>query len=334
MVVVDRAGASSRNGGEEAIVKQAAAPPDAKWTGPVHPGVKAPEPIRLPNPATRFVATAQRLKQLAINHPLNPWLEFLSALSLAQHAAVTSVSHEAVNISMMRMSVDARMPPLAADGHTRALCWRDGLDLLLDGIDKATLPEATRVAVEQLRTLPAELREALADRFLRGTLEADEVAHAVLVAAALQVYFTGLSARLPVSELRLLEERGLCPSCGSPPVVSVITATGVIPGSRYLHCSLCSTAWNHMRATCVTCRGTRKLSLTSIEGDSGLVKAETCGECHTYSKIFYQAQDTGIDPYADDLASLGLDILVAEEGFARHAPNPFLLSNAVDAATA
>jgi FdhE protein len=31
------------------------------------------------------------------------------------------------------------------------------------------------------------------------------------------------------------------------------------------------------------------------------------------------------DPYADDLATLGLDVMVGETGWARHAPNPLLL---------
>jgi FdhE protein len=32
-----------------------------------------------------------------------------------------------------------------------------------------------------------------------------------------------------------------------------------------------------------------------------------------------------VDPFADDLATLALDILVAEAGWSRHAPNPLLL---------
>jgi len=32
-----------------------------------------------------------------------------------------------------------------------------------------------------------------------------------------------------------------------------------------------------------------------------------------------------VDPFADDLATLRLDLLVAEAGFARHASNPLLL---------
>jgi hypothetical protein len=41
--------------------------------------------------------------------------------------------------------------------------------------------------------------------------------------------------------------------------------------------------------------------------------------------MIYQAQDTKADPFADDLASLGPDVLVAEAGWSRHAPNPLLL---------
>jgi FdhE protein len=80
-----------------------------------------------------------------------------------------------------------------------------------------------------------------------------------------------------------------------------------------------------VRAVCITCGEARGLSLQGIDGDAGIVKAETCTLCQTYAKMLYQAKDTNADPFADDLASLGLDILVAEAGFARHAPNALLL---------
>jgi FdhE protein len=41
--------------------------------------------------------------------------------------------------------------------------------------------------------------------------------------------------------------------------------------------------------------------------------------------MVYQKQDAQADPYADDLATLGLDLLVAEAGWSRHAPNPLVL---------
>jgi FdhE protein len=105
----------------------------------------------------------------------------------------------------------------------------------------------------------------------------------------------------------------------------VVTASGKAPGVRYLYCSLCSTAWNYVRAICVTCGESGHVSVRGIDGESEAIKAETCDDCHSYSKAFYLAKDGEIDPYADDLASLGLDLMVSEAGWARHAPNPLLL---------
>ncbi|WP_201313053.1 formate dehydrogenase accessory protein FdhE [Dyella sp. EPa41] len=315
-------------------MRQAEAPPTGKWTGPNHAGVKAVEPILLPDPARRFAATAQRLAQLADGHPMEAWLRFMAELSRAQHAVATTLAPTAsLDQAFVAQAVDARLPPLAADGHERDPSWREGLAGLLDHIGRCELPPEARGAIDQLRGSDEAALERLADQFLRGGLSASDAAAAVYVAAALQVYFTGSAARLDAADLRLLEERGLCPCCGSPSVDGLVTATGTTPGTRFLYCSLCSTAWNHVRAVCITCGGTRRLSLQGIDGDPGLIKAEACGDCHTYAKLLYQVKDTKVDPYADDLASLGLDILVAEAGYARHAPNPFLLVGDGEAVT-
>ena len=66
-----------------------------------------------------------------------------------------------------------------------------------------------------------------------------------------------------------------------------------------------------MRVVCITCGGSGSLSLRGIEGDNGAVRAETCGDCGTYSKLLYAAKDAAGDPVADDLATLGLDVLVS-----------------------
>jgi formate dehydrogenase maturation protein FdhE len=58
------------------------------------------------------------------------------------------------------------------------------------------------------------------------------------------------------------------------------------------------------------------------------MSAETCDECRSYAKVLYQAQDPDVDPVADDLATLGLDLLVAEADWARHALSPFRTANA------
>jgi FdhE protein len=153
-----------------------------------------------------------------------------------------------------------------------------------------------------------------------------EVGEAVYVAAALAAYFSHRAAALPAAEVHLLARRGRCPVCGSPPVAGVITAAGSATGARYLHCGLCASAWNHVRAVCITCGGSRGLSLLGLEAGSAAVQAETCDECRTYAKMLYQAKDMAVEPMADDLASLGLDLLVGEAGYDRCAANPLVLS--------
>ena len=41
-------------------------------------------------------------------------------------------------------------------------------------------------------------------------------------------------------------------------------------------------------------------------------------------KILYEERDTAVEPVADDLASLALDLLLAEEGYHRASGNPLL----------
>jgi FdhE protein len=281
----------------------------------------------LPDPTARFVGTVERLEVLSAGNPMEVWLRFMAQLARSQHVVATTmgplVGHSAASVTM---AVVARVPPLAAHLLQRDTAWRNGLAALLDDLAATAMPAPAEAVVASLRQRDAVALEALADRFLNGTVNSAEVGPALYVAAALQVYFSRLAAALPAPSLRLLPQRGLCPCCGSTPVAGVVTASGATPGARYLHCSLCATAWNHVRAVCITCGESRSIVLEGIEGDPGVVKAETCGECHTYAKMLYQAKDMRVDPYADDLATLGLDLMLAEAGWARHAPNPLLLS--------
>ena len=124
---------------------------------------------------------------------------------------------------------------------------------------------------------------------------------------------------------RLIIAQGeVCPVCGSTSVAGVITAIGPVPGTRYLHCGLCATAWDHPRAVCTGCGESGELVLKAVE-DGTVVKAETCAACHGYAKLLYQEQDMQVEPLADDLASLDLDLLLADAGFARVGLNPLMI---------
>lgn len=297
---------------------------NGKWTGNQHGGVKAPEAVVLPDPATRFARTTARLEALSAGHPMADWLGVMAHLARAQHLAAGMLGPVE---SPVRMAVEEgaeAFPPIAAQEHRRDPIWRAGLAMLLDDPGVGSAPGPALAAMASLRERGSDGQEALADDFLRGSIAPADMGPALYVAAALQVYFTRLAASLPAPALHLLAQRGLCPCCGCTPVCGVVTDSGQVSGARYLHCSLCATAWNHVRAVCITCGQSRSVTLRSIEGDRSAVRVETCDDCRTYAKMLYQAYDRGVDPVADDLASLGLDVLAGEQGWSRHAPNPLL----------
>ena len=187
------------------------------WIGDPQGGVKASEPLILPDPSTRFARTSARLEALSTGNPMGPWLRFMAQLAAAQHLAATKLGPlRGPGLAAVEQAVDARMPPLAADGHRRDPAWRDGLALLLDGFDMAPAPAMAEMA--KLRARAPGAVEALADGFLHGDVDPSDAGAVLFVAAALQVYFTRLAAALPASSLRLLPQRGLCPCCGSTPV--------------------------------------------------------------------------------------------------------------------
>ena len=256
------------------------------------------DPVRLPETATVFRQRSQRLAVLAEGHELQGFLRMIAAVMAAQHVALGG---------------------LAGDAG-----WQVALGRILDSIDPAVLPDPARRAQEALKAATPDALDALSEHFLSGEVAPDEAARMVFVAAALQVAWTHTAARLHLASVKPSEDKpGLCPVCASPPVAGVIEPGGTRFGHRYLHCSLCATQWRYVRVRCVHCGSTEKISSRQIAGTTYL-RAECCDSCHGYSKVFYVEQAKAVEPFADDLASLGLDLMVGEEGYARVA-NPFVL---------
>jgi FdhE protein len=289
--------------------------------GAVGEGIRVPEPIILPDAAALFAQRAARFEHLAKGHPMVDWLRFMAILARAQQAVGSQLPPPMPpDQDWVSRAVSARRPPLAAVEYPRRPIWREGLTILLDVSDDPALPDATRQVANRLRGKTPDMLESLADRCIQGHVVRDQSGEALYIIAALQVYFVGSAASIDVASLRVLENRGLCPVCGCTPTSSIVTTSGRAPGTRFLHCSLCAAAWNYTRAICTACGGSRSLLLQEIQGSNGLVKAETCGECLSYIKMLYEPKDSRPDPVADDLATLGLDMLVGEGGWYRQPP--------------
>lgn len=291
------------------------------------PSEEAPG-ILLPVSGSVFADRAERFATLAAGNPLADWLNFLGQLTRAQHEALQSLpALPPPSPAALEQARQHHMPPLNATAAERPPVWREVLRQLV----AALLPHAPAGSVALLTGLADadDLRlEALADGLLHNQPDPAAAGELPLVAAALQVVWTARAGRLDATQLQKLDTPGVCPCCGSLPVASIVRLAPTVNNLRYLHCALCNSEWNVPRATCTACGDDKGLALHQIEGSDGRVRAETCDGCKSYLKIVYQEKDPRVDPVADDLATLALDLLVDEAGYGRSGPNLLLVNAA------
>ncbi|XYD08714.1 formate dehydrogenase accessory protein FdhE [Methylobacterium sp. NMS12] len=208
------------------------------------------------------------------------------------------------------------MPPLSRHSLEADPDFDASLLSLLAELDLSTAPEASAAARDALRAASREDRLDLAVQVFEGALPVDRIAECVFVSAALQVRLAGQAARLDTKTLKPVAD-GVCPCCGGAPVASVIVSWTPADKARYLSCSLCGTYWNHVRIRCTACGDGEGVSYYGLDEVSKDVQVETCTTCHSYIKHLHQHRAPALDPVADDIASYGLDLKIAKDGFRR-----------------
>lgn len=287
--------------------------------------VHAPRVV-LPDGAAIFVARAGRFEQLVQGHAMGAYLRLLGEMARAQASVLGRRIAAPAAAAALSASREYGMPPLAATSHARGPEWLADLrDLLAELRERPGAQPALPTIAALAARDAASLGEA-ADRLLAGTSRDDEAAAVPFLGASLQVYFTRLAATLSPADVEGCDVATICPACASRPVASVVRTDPARANRRYLSCSLCHTEWNLPRITCSTCEKDKGLQYFALEGEAGRSanaawRAEACDECMSYLKIFHQDKDPQLDPVADDLASIALDVLVDERGFARSGPN-------------
>lgn len=268
-------------------------------------------PLRLPRPAELFARRAERFQELASGHAAGDFLEAMASLCRAQGAALARAAAPPGG------ELPARVPLRASEWRRPG--WRPALEVILAEMRRVPLPAAAGAALERLSRLPEADLEAFAEALLAGATGRLDLAAVPFVAAALQVHFAALASSLDAGAVER-PDRG-CPVCGSPPVAGLVLGGDKL---RYLACSLCGSEWHLTRVICSTCRQSGALRYLVIQGDPDGAKAEACGDCGTYLKLFYVEERPRAEPFADDAASIALDLLVSEEGYARGGVNLFL----------
>ena len=289
-------------------------------------------PHRLPA-ADVFALRAARLRQLADGHAMADFLRFAAHLADAQD---TLLRHRAPETrpddAHLQRCRQHGMPPIGAYDAALPADWA----YLLQAIAAEVAPHAPaglQNALADLADFPRARLDALARDILRTEehlANAVELALAPLIGASLQVLWTARARALQPADVPAGFEGSQCPACGSHPVASILRIGDGGHGVRYATCSLCATEWHVTRIKCVPCLNTRDIAYQALDGASGnphpAVKAETCPDCHSSLKIVSMERDPLVDAFADDLATLALDMLVDETGFHRAGRNLFLFT--------
>ena len=280
--------------------------------------------LRLP-PADLFGSRARRLRQLAQGHTLGEYLNFVATLAQSQQAELDL--HPEIPLPDLELLSNCRehkMPPLSPAGWHRHPHWQEVARTLADVLYDV-VPPAGREPIARLLGQKKAWLEAQAEALLSGQFDGLERASAPIIGAALQVQWTYLAKQLEPRQVARPEHATLCPVCGSHPVASVVRIGGAENGLRYLHCALCGAEWHMVRAKCSNCDNTRGMTYFSVQGGNDIVRAEACPECRSYLKIVHQDKDPNVDPAADDLATLALDLLMGEENYAKSGINYLMI---------
>lgn len=281
--------------------------------------------LRLPDRALVFSNRATRLRQLsesgAVGHSIGEYLRLMAHLADAQQVALANVQPAMPSAEQIAHAREFHMPIVSIGNWRREPHWRESLHLICESL--AALPDISiqaRSICDRLRNLNSEQIEAHAEILLTAQPAPVDAASAPFVMAALQVHWAGLASGMRPDDIQMLDVPGICPTCGSLPVASVVRSQGL----RYLHCALCATEWHMVRVKCSHCQSTKGISYQSIENGPAGIRAECCDTCRAYRKILYQEEDAAVEPVADDLASIALDLLLGQAGYSRASSNPLL----------
>jgi len=304
--------------------------------------------LHAPVRSTVFAERAMRLRQLARGHAMWDFLLSMADLAQAQQDRLEGFpSVPLPDADALDRAARQGVPALDAADWPRDPLWH-GVARVIAADLRDSAPAGAKEALARVADASSDWFERQADCLLTGVMEGLDLATAPLVAAALQVYWTHMATTLMQradgrgQPFGRIDDENACPCCGSRPVTSITRSNGESLGQRYLHCSLCSLQWHMVRIKCPSCLSTKSLAYQSLDaaGAGGeasqrvanaALQAETCDDCGGYLKIMHTDRDPFVEPVADDLASLTLDLLVSEAGYQRHGVNLMLLFGAPEA---
>lgn len=283
--------------------------------------VSAPPLVKLPERDTVFLRRAERLRQMAVVSPLKPFLNFV--------ADMTEVQHEV--LAQLPQSGSAQVAPAGQFGMPQldrvALADSDAMQGIFDRLfakaKPIEKPASAVAALKQVASASANERRSMIENIFAAQLPADRIAEHIYVWAALQVQMSHEAALLDAARVQPVAD-GVCPVCGGLPSSSMVVDWKGAHGARFCSCALCNTLWHYVRVKCVCCGSTKGIGFKEVEDGGGVIKAETCDTCMRWVKIIYQLNSTQSEAVADDVATLGIDMMMRDTDYQRGGFAPWL----------
>lgn len=295
--------------------------PDPSMIGgvPEAPFVFLPEPVKL------FTSRAARFSFLAQSNTLAPYLRFLADLSRLQaRLCLSEPGPDTPEAAALARAKAAAMPLIDRAALARSPGLHQLLERLCSEAAGLEMPEAARLALQAVTAADAADRDWLLQNVLADTIPDDSAAPHLFVAAAVQIWLARIAAALDPAGMQKVGNAA-CPCCGGRPVSSLVTSAPGIENIRYAVCMSCGTRWNEVRIHCLCCGGNQGLSYRSAETTEATVKAECCRDCSSWVKIFYQEKNPSLDAVADDVGSIGLDMMMQSTSLKRGGYNPYMM---------
>ena len=231
----------------------------------------------LPDPGKRFSDTAERLEALASRairwktgcvswrSSLTPSQRRLTLPSLAPALEQSSSSR--------RLRRACRRSPRMDIAGIRLAGWSCRAARPFDGTDAGAGAGGHRGAARARSRRDG----GLADRFLHGASNSPMPVRRCMSRRRCRSILPACR-RLPVTSLRLLPQRGLCPCCGSTPSAGLVTGAGRRRGRDTYIVRYAPRRGTTSGRYASPAAKSRSISLEGIEGDPGIVKAETCND--------------------------------------------------------
>ena len=267
----------------------------ASARSPIPIGEAANPPfVRLPDPPTQFRVRAQRFAVLSQGHALEPYLRFLAGLAEAQHRVQDGLPEPKLpDADAQARAREFGMPPLDRGHFTPDVACEATLDRLFDLATQIEMPEAARSALGRVTAMAASERGAMIRNVLDDAAEAATIAEHVFAAAALQVHFARMAARLDGPRLVPVGD-GACPACGGPPVASMVVGwTGAHGTRKARNCSAsCSfgkrdvhSATTSSTASMLAMRDFRLSKRGSLARSSRPIACSSAAKCRSWLPI-------------------------------------------------